>query len=98
MNVNEAAVELCKILKSDYDKSYNRDTRFIAHPGRKYIKIVMIGEHTESVHAFVDKENGDLYKPASWQAPAKGVRFNLLKDMEVLKKNADWAGGYLYNR
>ena len=97
MNVNEAITELCEILKKNYDKSYSRNTIFEPRPGRKYTKIVMIGEHSESAHAFVDKE-GNLYKPATWAHPAKGVRFNLLKDMDVLKKNADWSGGYLYRQ
>jgi len=48
------------------------------------------------VHAFVDKNNGDLYKAKSWKSPAKGVRYNLVADIEKLKVVADWAGGYLY--
>jgi hypothetical protein len=51
-----------------------------------------------SIHAFIDKKTGDVYKPASIKAPAKGIRYNLLliKDREWLLENADWAGGYLY--
>ena len=51
-----------------------------------------------SAHAFVDKKSGDVYKAASWKAPAKHVRFNLciISDREWLLENADWAGGYLY--
>ena len=55
-----------------------------------------------SVHAFVDKKTGQVYKPASWQAPAKHVRFDLriIKEREFLfnSNNTDWAGGYLYLR
>ena len=53
---------------------------------------------SRSVHAFVDKKTGEVYKPASFKAPAKHVRFNLclIKDREWLLENADWAGGYLY--
>ena len=52
----------------------------------------------QHVHAFIDRNNGEVFKPASWQAPAKGVRFNLLLDQsrEWLYEHADWAGGYLY--
>jgi len=55
---------------------------------------------SRSVHAFVDKKTGEVYKPASFKAPAKIVRYNLLliKDREWLLENADWAGGYLYVR
>ena len=55
-----------------------------------------------SVHAFIDRETGDVYKPAGWAKPAKHVRYNLLerKDREFLfnYKNVGWAGGYLYMR
>ena len=41
----------------------------------KYHKIVMETEQqSKSVHAFVDKKTGELYKAASFKAPAKGVR------------------------
>jgi len=73
--------------------------KFIMETGRKYHKIVMITDGgNRSVHAFVDKKTGEVYKAASFKAPAKGVRFNLLiiKEREWLFENADWAGGYLY--
>ena len=60
------------------------------------------GYKAGSVHAFVDKETGEVYKPASWRAPAKHVRFDLrlIKDREFLFnwKNLSWAGGHLYMR
>ena len=39
-----------------------------------------------SVHAFVDKKTGQVYKPASWQAPAKHVRYDLriIREREFL--------------
>jgi hypothetical protein len=67
--------------------------------GRKYHKIILIdGGGSRSVHAFVDKKTGELYKSASWKSPAKGVRYDLrlIKDREYLLENADWSGGYLY--
>jgi hypothetical protein len=69
--------------------------------GKKYHKIIMIdGGGSRSVHCFVDKQTGEVYKSASWKSPAKGVRFDLrlIKDREWLLENADWAGGYLYAR
>ena len=55
---------------------------------------------SRSVHAFVDKKTGELYKAASWKAPAKGVRFDLrvITDREFVLENCDWAGAYLYQR
>ena len=72
---------------------------FSIESGRKYHKIIMATEDgSRSVHAFVDKKTGELYKAASWKAPAKGVRFDLrlISDREYVLKNCDWAGGYLY--
>jgi hypothetical protein len=72
---------------------------FIVETGRKYHKIIFIdGGGSRSVHAFVDKKTGEVYKSASWKAPAKGVRYDLrlIKDREWLLENADWSGGYLY--
>ena len=72
---------------------------WVAEPGNRYIKIssgyLEDGELTSrSVDAFIDKATGDVYKPASWKAPAKGVRFNLFKDIDYLEKNC--GSGHLY--
>ena len=67
--------------------------------GKKYHKIVFIdGGGSRSVHAFIDKQTGEVYKSASWKSPAKGVRYDLrlIADREYLLQNADWSGGYLY--
>ena len=72
---------------------------FIIEGGRKYHKIIFIdGGGHRSVHAFVDKKTGEVYKSASWKAPAKGVRYDLriIEQREWLFENADWSGGYLY--
>jgi hypothetical protein len=97
----ELTTELCSILKSNYYlKGSSLDYDFVIEPGNKYLKIVMVSNQ-RSVHAFVDKKNGDLYKAKSWKSPAKGVRFNLFTDIEKLREmgktyGAMWAGGYLY--
>jgi hypothetical protein len=46
----------------------------------------------------VDKKTGEVYKSASWKAPAKGVRYDLriIKQREDILANCDWAGSYLY--
>ena len=87
--------------------------KFIVKKGRKYLKIINqqyddMGPNPSyeykngSVHAFIDRETGDVYKPASWAKPAKHVRYNLLErsDRNFLFdwKNVGWAGGYLYMR
>ena len=73
--------------------------KFVVESGRKYHKIVQTDKSgCQSVHAFVDKKTGELYKAASFKAPAKGVRYDLrlITDREFVLKNCDWAGGYLY--
>ena len=74
------------------------DYTFYVQSGRKYHKIMMNAAGSHSVHAFVDRKTGEMYKAASFKAPAKGVRFNLnvIKDREFVLEHADWAGGYLY--
>ena len=88
--------------------------KFVVKTGKRYYKIVQqefetwekskyYGQYRDSsVHSFVDKETGEVYKPAGWAKPAKHVRFDM-RDERQLKflldpKNVGWAGGYLYLR
>ena len=102
LNVRKYCLMLCDCLLEDFKRANNRKTddyKFYIESGRKYHKLIMeTGAGSRSVHAFIDKKTGDLYKPASFKAPAKHVRFNLciISDREWLLENADWAGGYLY--
>ena len=85
--------------------------KFEIREGKKYYKVVQVEYDTfqnrneyrdSSVHAFVDKNTGNVYKPASWKAPAKHVRFDLSNDLDRQKLHdpnfVGWAGGYLYMR
>ena len=76
------------------------DYEFYPETGRKYHKVIMNVNGSRSVHCFIDKKTGEVYKSASWKTPAKGVRYDLriIKDREWLLENADWAGSYLYAR
>lgn len=59
---------------------------FSVKPGRKYAKIIRSdvweGEQRvngqRSAAGFIDMQTGDIYKAATWSAPAKGVRGNVL--------------------
>ena len=83
--------------------------------GKKFIKVFNLqyqesndyynrpaGYRAGSVTAFIDKNTGEVYKPASWKAPAKHVRYDLriIREREFLlnPENCDWAGGHLYMR
>jgi hypothetical protein len=93
---------LCEALLQDFKGRNNvgsSDYKFYIESGRKYHKIIMeTNGNSRSVHAFVDKNSGAVYKAASWKAPAKHIRFNLLDDnsREECLARCDWAGGYLY--
>ncbi len=93
-------MDLIDALEVDYDKSYPNSSdpvRFNIESGRKYWKIM---QNHGGVHAFIDKKTGQVYKPASWRGPAKGVRYDLriIREREQCLMSADWAGGYLYMR
>ena len=83
--------------------------KFRIQKGRKYYKIIAQefdtfrdrNEYRDgSVHAFVDKKTGEIYKASTWKSPAKYVRY----DMRIINQreyvlnpmNCGWAGGYLY--
>ena len=103
LNVRKFTLMLCDALELDFKTSYpNSDPyKFYIESGRKYHKVIMETESgSRSVHAFVDKKTGEVYKPASFKAPAKIVRYRLLEiaSREQCFARADWAGGYLYVR
>jgi rhamnose utilization protein RhaD (predicted bifunctional aldolase and dehydrogenase) len=75
------------------------DMKFTTISGKKYYKVIHTQDDSSSVHSFVDKVTGEVYKPASWKAPAKHVRYNFLNEEQrafLLSGLCDWAGGYLY--
>lgn len=74
---------------------------YVIETGKKYHKVIFVdGGGSRSVHCFIDKQTGQMYKSASWKSPAKGVRYDLrvITDREHVLANCDWSGGYLYAR
>ena len=104
LNVRKWSLMLCDALLDNFKSRNSRnnnsssDYKFYIESGRKYHKIIMDANGSRSVHAFVDRKTGEVYKSASWKSPAKGVRYDLrlIEQREWLLENADWAGGYLY--
>ena len=111
LKIREYTLMLCDALEMNFKQRNHGvvagreapEYKFVIESGRKYHKIIMEVPNTNrppsrSVHAFVDMKTGEVYKPASFKAPAKHVRFNLLLiiEREWLLEHADWAGGYLY--
>ena len=102
---------LCKSLEQNYQQSFpnsSSNKTFKMELGRKYWKIVQTDIDADGkvwsggVHAFVDRNTGQVYKPASYKSPAKHVRYDLriINNRQQLHNPnfTDWAGGYLYLR
>lgn len=71
--------------------------------GRKYDRIVTSyggDKMSGSVHCFVERETGKVFKAAGWATPAKGARFDLSTPEGFVNtvETADPYGGYLYAR
>ena len=68
--------------------------------GPKFDRIVNVRANQPkqglSVHFFVDKSNGDIYKPAGYNGRAKGVRGNIFEPKTYAR--FDVHGGWLYRR
>ena len=80
---------------------------FRLNEGKKYWKVIQQNPNSNggysdaSVVAFISFK-GEVFKPASWKAPAKGVRFDfrIIKEREAAldPAKAQWTGGSLYYR
>ena len=70
---------------------------FAFKPGRKYAKVMVTTQPggATSVHCFVDRTNGDVLKPAGWNAPAKHARGNIFDDNNGLGSMGPYGPAYL---
>jgi hypothetical protein len=82
MSIEEAIVNYVKVVQKLHEKVFAQCYPSLNVPsieiagGRKYIKVVRKDNQT-CVHSFINSENGDILKPASWKAPAKHARGNV---------------------
>jgi hypothetical protein len=89
------------IIMADYYKKWAPETgvdtdaaRFGVEfeEGSKYVKVVSISWGSRSVHSFVEKKTGDIWKAASWKAPARNfVRGNVFDSKSYLPR-VSWTG------
>ena len=101
--LTEALIEVCnnEWKVNAIESGHSVYTQLEYEVGRKYIKVwsylVNSGErlYGRSCFMFIDKYSGAVYKPASYKAPAKGIRFwiNQLADNPDL---CDPYGSFLY--
>ena len=76
-----------------------------ANEGRRYIKVNRttyyegpdgkMKKNQECSHAFIDRESGDILKPASWSAPAKHGRGNLFDVTGGMAQMSAYGPAYL---
>ena len=110
----EKLTENCKSYVEKFN--HMDSVMFKACGGRKYIKVksfttnidtdyetgkkTLVEDKNGSIHCFVDRTTGDIYKPAGWRAPyTKGnnaVRGNIYDTSSFQK--TDLHGGWLYHK
>ncbi len=64
---------------SKYYQVWKRDADYVSHQAR-------------SIHAFINKINGDIYLPATWRAPAKIVSGNIFDKNYSIGKSVGMYG------
>lgn len=92
--------ELVTEMNNKWSKPYIENTdmilKFELTQGRKYAKVVRYVDVNgqkmhQSVHVFVCKETGNVYKPATWAAPIKNV---VRGNVANLKSVFNWVGEF----
>ena len=88
-----------QLIDDHFARNHFKNTPFLTtEVGSRYIKIVRNEQNATggSVHCFVDKNNGDVLKAASWRAPAKGARSNIFNEFNGVDGMTEY--GAKYNR
>ena len=64
---------------------------------KKYFKIITVFNGNSAVHCFIDKNTGDVYKPASFVKACKSSKYNIFEaeSRESLFKECEYSGKYL---
>jgi len=97
---------LIEVLNNEWKVNAIESNRSLYHQlemeiGRKYIKVWQrldrdgVKDTSRSCWMFVDKNTGEVYKPASYKAPAKGVRY-LITQLVNNPETCDPYGSFLY--
>lgn len=101
-NVDNIIAHYVKNLNIKSSAGEMADKVFTITNGRKYAKVVSSnkGGNHNSVFCFIDRKTGDVYKAATWKAPAKHVRYTLTDEesAQELAHKSDAYGSFLYMR
>ncbi len=82
----------------EHYRNYQWDNILTIKKGRRYEKIIAtdtLERGSTRVWAFIDKTNGDVLKPASWRAPARGARGNLYDEFGGMKFIGPYGPAYM---
>ena len=86
--VESYLANLQEFSNKDFQVNYPNTWAAGRHPifsfkrGPKWIKVI----RGESVFCFIDPTNGDIYKPAGYNTPAKGKRGNIFDEKVPLQE------------
>ena len=84
--IEEFASRVQDLINKHYDEQFPNLTAptILVKFGRKYAKVIKDGNSgnggQRSVYGFVDAHTGDIYKAATWKAPAKHIRGSIFAD------------------
>jgi len=94
-----ALIGLKDVIVADYgrflkDLDYPQDKFGVEFDeGKKYVKVVSIsGGGSRSVFCFVEKENGNIWRAASWKAPARNFVRGNVYDQSTYVDRIRWTG------
>lgn len=74
--------------------AYARTESMVLETGRKYARIFRRGPGVNSCYCFISLENGEIFKPASWSAPAKHARGTIFQADDELFGEGKVCGPY----
>lgn len=79
--------------KSDFKLSLG--SKLVVVSGSKYDKMYVIEPHGQrKIYCFINRENGDILKPATATAPAKGARGNVFDADYGMKRMGPYGPAY----
>lgn len=79
--------------KNDYKRQFG--SKVISEDGQKYTKVlVQEPSGNKKIYCFINRENGDILKPATFSTPAKGPRGNIFDEHNGMKRMGPYGPEY----
>jgi hypothetical protein len=98
MNItNDLAVALIglkDLIIADYQRKMGADREYGVDfdEGSKYVKVTVKSWSSRSVHCFVEKANGNIWRAASWKSPARNFVRGNIYDQASYADRVSWTG------